>query len=84
MLFSLCVWECDNNMDTITIHKVGKAGDAYQSVGRGRGVLMYTPLSKSTPSSQSELPPGHSKVKGDRHGRLSDDVVRPLPSTGTH
>lgn len=62
-------------MDTFTVHRVGEAG---QSVGRGRGVLRYTPLSKSTPSAQPELSPGHSRVKGDRPVRLSDDVVRPL------
>ena len=68
-------------METFNVHRVGDAGDTNLSVGRGRGVLMYTPLSKSTPSSQSVSQPGHSAVEGDRHVRLSDDVVRPLPFT---
>lgn len=68
-------------METFNVHRVGDAGDTNLSVGRGRGVLMYTPLSKSTPNSQSVSQPGHSAVEGDRHVRLSDDVVRPLPFT---
>lgn len=68
-------------MDTFTVHGLGAAGGASRSVGRGRGVLMYTPHSKSTPSGQSELTPGHSKLMGDRHVGLNDDVVGPLPFT---
>lgn len=81
LIFSLWFWGHGDNMETFNVHRVGGASDTNLSVGRGRGVLMYTPLSKSTPSSQSVLQTGHSVVEGDRHVRLSDDVVRPLPFT---
>lgn len=80
LLFSPVTSLCDY-METFAVHRVGGTDDGTPSEGRGRGVLMCTPLSKSTPSSQSVLTPGHSTVTGDRHVRLSDDVVRPLPFT---
>lgn len=44
---------CGVIMETFSVHRVGGASDTDPSVGRGRGVLMYTPLSRSAPGSRS-------------------------------